>query len=542
MRSLLMVAVFWAAPAFSQGTADPLMNVISFTGSLEVLSGGKAISLRPGSAGYALKPGAELLVSSGDADLLCEGTIVRVTRGDSFLYIITEGQPSLIVRQGQVDVRTPDGKTRVYSAGQLAWLLSAPPAAMPLSPVSAGEPAPVPAEQSASPAWDPLKALAARMDERPRLSLELELRPFYRLRTLYDDNIYLVPAASPPVGGGVQSSLIMHNELGVRLSLPLSRRHKLEGGYSFKATSYSKQPKTNNAYDQTVDASFSFEPARGWQSKLWENYLNTEDPAFSEVVARERRWQNQAGGKVEGELGRRLVIGADLSHTRHHYLSPALAAVLDRWELVGGPSIGVRVMPKTVLSAAWRRQIIKYTAGRQADSRAHLLDLKLEGPLSEKIKGTVSAGAQLRDYDHPVAGLQSKARTLQSTVRLDYAASRLSSFSLGFSRSVNEAVAGGNLYYISTGGDLGARRKLQSLTFGADVGMQVDRYPGASTVGGLTARRRDELYRGGLTLDYAAKQWLSFGLSQQRLQRHSTFTREFNYKANRTALEMRVTF
>jgi hypothetical protein len=100
-------------------------------------------------------------------------------------------------------------------------------------------------------------------------------------------------------GGGVVGSWIHEQRAGSSFSLPLNRRHKLQADYELKYLAYSQAPRANNALDQSVSGDYEYTGIRGVKGRVWDKYLNTEDPAFSELVARHRRYSNETGLRLD---------------------------------------------------------------------------------------------------------------------------------------------------------------------------------------------------------------------------------------------------
>src|SRR6185503_11492065 len=133
---------------------------------------------------------------------------------------------------------------------------------------------------------------------------------------------------------------------------------------------YSKQPSANNNLSQKLDGAYSY---RGGliRAGVADAYLNTTDPAFSELVRREQRWQNVLAANAEyGHEGGALFVGIDASQKTDKYLSPALAAVLNGYDQLFGLKAGYWVQPKTRFYSAYHREIIHYSAGRAAHSKS----------------------------------------------------------------------------------------------------------------------------------------------------------------------------
>ncbi|MFH1724128.1 MAG: outer membrane beta-barrel protein [Elusimicrobiota bacterium] len=529
----------------AQTKADLKLQVIGFSDKLLLEVDKRPVRLAPGSSGYSLPSGARASIVEGDALLLVEETLVRADKGDSFTFLIAEGEGHMLVHAGEVEV-TPRGAAAVgVGAGQF----------VPLTGPKAGElPAPLrpplPEEPAPPAAWDPLAGLARAFDKmarfkKPELRLVIEVHPYYGLRQTYDSNIYLVPpdrANGARTGGGVRSSWITQNNLGADFAVPFNRRNRLDVVYDSKLTTYSRQPKANNSVDQLIKVAFAHKGRRGVSMRAWETYLNTEDPAFSELVARKRRTKADLGVSVDHARSRRFVYKLSGLHVLHKYLDPSLSSNLNRFELSIEGEAGIRLQPKTRLFAAYGRQIIHYSAGARKHSKSHRFGLGVDGRLTAKLSGRVQADAQLRRYDYAPAGGDRDVRNLLTSVQLVYAPGSRTNVRIGAFRRINEATFSSNRYYVATGASLGASHTYHKLKVSIDGSLQTDRYPESSTVSGESANRRDDLYGGTLSADYAVRRWLSTGIAYGRRQRHSRFSGQFNYKDDRTSFNLRVMF
>lgn len=547
--------------------------MVGFSEVLLLRVGDELIHLAPGSPGFTIPFGAKTQVVSGEAIILVGSAELRTDTGDGFIAVAAAGGPSLLVTDGFVDVVFPNGARVGIPAGQFTPLsvppaVLAPPAPPPL-PVPAPAPAPAPPPEPAAPSagpetaapspvpaappaegWDPLSALARGIEslasmKRPEFKLVVEMHPYYNLNMAYDSNIYLVPpdkADGSRSGGGVLGSFITTHNAGSKFLLPFNRRHAMDASYDVRAVNYSKQPSANNSVHQGVQVGYAYTGVRGVTGNLSEKYLSTADPAFSEVVAREQRFQNNLGFNLDIARSRRFVYTLEAEDAYHKYLNPSLASSLNRHEVSGGFKAGLLVEPKTTAYLSYRRGLIRYSAGKQSHSKSHQVGLGLKGRLAPRVSGTAEAGLLYRLYDVSPAPGDRVTRNLVSNIALAYEATSRLQLRLRVNRDINETTFSSNRYYTSTGLRLEAAHSYRRLSLGCNGQFQVDRYPEAVTLSGMTARRRDDLYGGGLTLDYKMRPWLSTGLSYSHMQRNSIFFGQFNYADDKTSVSLRLAF
>lgn len=547
----LAFALAWCAPSSRAG--EPALTIVSFSDALSLESGGQIVVLGEGSSAYAITPDRETSILSGEAVMQSGSASITAGPGARFSYLTTKDLPRLIVHAGSLRVAM-GGVGRSFGPGETFTLIAplapaepiveSPPMA-PSTPPMVSEPPPAAVSPETTPV--PEQAAPAPTSPPPAVAkggwkLNMELRPFYNLKESYDSNIYRVPRDKPgvTVGGGVVGSWITNNTLGAKLLIPLSRSHKAEAQYKLSATNYSRQSRANDAYDNSADFQYVFTGKR-LKAKGNNAFTNTEIPAFSELVVRERRWQNTTGFSLEVEQGRLLVYSVDGQHSVHKYVSRTLGGLLNHYEQQFGGSLGYRLMPKTKLYASYHRTIIHYSAGRSANSKGHSGDLGIEGQLSSKVKGKIQAGFHQRRYD-ALAGVPNTARGWQSGVDLNYNATRRINVTLNGSRSFTESTTNRNRYYIgsSVRGTIKFDQKRYAL--GINGSYQTDRYPESDTTGGRTALRRDDLYTGGFTADYKFREWLKASASYSHLARFSIFSGQFNYRAHVTGLDMSLSF
>ncbi|MBI5244361.1 MAG: outer membrane beta-barrel protein [Elusimicrobia bacterium] len=548
-----------AAPSRGQETVGA--RIVGFQDALTLRVADEVIQLGPGSMGYVIPAGAKTAVLAGEAMMLVGSALVKAGPGAGFIVVDVAGQAGLAVSNGVVEATLSDGTRVEYAAGQFLSPAAAgapspaakPPAAVFQPPEAVSPAAPAPAAQEAPP-FDPLTSLANAMSKlarlgKPEFKVVVDIHPYYRFDGTYDSNIYMVPkdrSNGTPTGGGVVGSWITSNNVGLRFSAPINRRHALEGGYDLKALSYAKQSKTNDTFMQAVTAVYAYSGLQGVKGKLTEGYLSTTDPAFSELVGREQRFQNNLGAQIDVARSRLFVYTLEGDHAFHKYLNPSLAALLNRWEASGGIKAGILLQPKTRLYAAFRQGVIHYSAGRRANSRSTQVGLGLSGRFSAKLNGLVEMNVNSRRYVEASAAGPQTVTSVLSAVQLSYQPGQRTQLSMRFNRNISESTFGSNRYYVATGLQFQASHAYHRLTFGANAQYEVDRYPEAGSVptanGPIIQSRRDDLYAGGGSIDWKLRPWMTLGIAYQRMQRFSIYSGQYNYADDRSSVNARLSF
>ena len=386
----------------------------------------------------------------------------------------------------------------------------------------------------------------------------LALKPYYKLSELYDSNIYLVPRdqrGSGQVGGGVRSSWITGNDLGLETELPWTRLSSMSLGYDFDSLLYATQPDANNTIDQAAHADYTHAGAHGLTYKAGDKYVNTTDQALSELIQRQRRWMNLAYASIDyAPVNGRLAGGVDADHETDKYLDPALGRLLNRYQEDAGFNIGYMVAPKTKAYVSYHRQIIHYTVNPAAgqsdsDNKSHSAAAGLSGELTAKIKGRVEAGMMYREYDAALFPGSSRAvRAPTVSTELTYQYDKDTKAVLNLTRLLEVSIDPSNPFYYSNSASFSFDRKFpRKVSAGIDLGVGKNQYLNSSAAvnadGGVTTGyRRDDFYQGGVRVEYDIQQWLSTGLAYVARTRNSTFTGQFNYADQVTTWNVKLQF
>lgn len=382
---------------------------------------------------------------------------------------------------------------------------------------------------------------------------QFALHPYYKFSEIYDSNIFLVPhdlQDGSQVGGGVRGSWITRNNLGLETNLPFAHINNLSLGYDFTSDIYSTDPALNDTINQSAHVDFVRSGPQGLTYKIGDQYANTTDQAFSELIQRKRRWMNIAYAELDYRPTKgRLAGGADVSHETDKYIDPAFAALLNRFEDRAGFNVGYMVQPKTKAYIAYHRGIIHYgvppaSGNPDKDSRSHTVSAGVDGALAPKAEGQVEAGMTYREYDAAaVAGAPRVNRSPMVAASVTYKPDPYSKMILTASRILQESIDPSNPFYYSSSVTLDADHKFpRKFTAGLSLSYAVDAYLNAQTSGTTTGNRRDDLYQGGLWVEYDIQQWLSTGLSYVYRERDSTLSGQFNYQDSQTAWNVALKF
>jgi hypothetical protein len=381
---------------------------------------------------------------------------------------------------------------------------------------------------------------------------QLALHPYYKLIEVYDSNIFLVPHDQPSgqVGGGVRSSWITKNDLGLEGNLPFHHINNLALGYDFEHDHYTTQPSVNDTINQALHADFVRDGAQGVTYKAGDQYINTTDQAFSELIQRQRRWMNRAYVEVDyTPRNGRLAGGVNADHETDKYLDPTIGAGLNRYQEDGGFNVGYMLQPKTKVYVSYERTIIHYTVNPlpgtpDKDNKSHTASLGVTGQLSPKISGQVEGGYTYREYDAvPFAGAPRIERSATVSTNVTYRPDQYSKVVLTLSRFLQESLDPSNPFYYSNNASLDMDHKFpHKVTAGIGLAIGIDQYSNAQAVGATIGNRRDDLYQGGAWIEYDIQQWLSTGIAYVYRERDSTFSGQFNYQDSQASWNASLKF
>ena len=392
----------------------------------------------------------------------------------------------------------------------------------------------------------------------------LALHPYFGAGGSYDSNIYLQPqshvrgqTANGGKAGPVRGSWITDTNFGLKASLPLAERHQLSADYDFIWHDYVKDPRINNSINQTLNASYAYEGTQGLSGRVKENYLNTSDPATTELVERQQRWENTVSAQAEYRpKGGHLFAAIDGSDIMDKYISNAgsIRTLMDHFTELVGVKTGWRFSPATRIYASYHRQLIHYTVHQPdpRDSRSNFVDGGVEGRIAPKLTGVIQSGAQFRAYDTASAvytGAAKNTATWMVSTALTYTPLERTSIDLLLSRNLQESTFFPSQYYVANNVGLSFKHKFPTkLTATLNMGMELDQYPGVTpasgqgSIGGATGKRRDDVYQIGPGLSYDIQEWLRASAGYLYRTRFSVFSEQFNYADQITTVGLKVLF
>jgi len=385
----------------------------------------------------------------------------------------------------------------------------------------------------------------------------LTVLPYYNWTESYDTNIFLAPpGGTPGAAGPVRSSWIMDNNLGFKAVYDYSPRHQFKLAYDFTALSYQGDggsaqvdPGTNNAIDQSLSARYAYDGPDGVTAKLGDDYINTSDPADTELTARDKRWENSVGGALEYSPSQQGFVSVDAEQRIDRYIADdaVIRALLDRIEETVGGRVGWYVGPKTKVFAAYHLQVMHFTADDPAvtgtpvrDNRADVIGVGVEGELAPKLTAQFQTGYTYTRYAAAALDTGSSISRIWSfNGSLHYTPWEKTDATLSLNRGLVPAVLGANQYYLATSAGLNLMHRLPSgFTVLANGSLERDEYGSPISIGGQSSGALyGNAYMAGAGAAYDFTDWARVALNFLYIGRFSNFA-AYDYVDRRTSFSL----
>jgi hypothetical protein len=402
-----------------------------------------------------------------------------------------------------------------------------------------------------------IDSLGDPREETPLQYGGLTAQAYYNLTETYDTNIFLAPPGGTP--GAVaprRASWIMDNNLGFKSVCDLSPHHEFKLAYDFTALHYQGDggaaqvdPGTNDAIDQSLAGRYAYTGPDGVTAKLLDDYVNTTDPADTELTARDKRWENLLGGEVEYSPAQEAFVSVDAEDQVDRYIAdnPQIRALLDRVQTTVGGRAGWYVGPKTKVFAAYHFQDMHFTDDDPAvtgtparDNRSDVLGVGVEGEVLPKVTAQFQTGFT---YTRFAAAAQdtgaSVSRIWSFNGGLNYKPWEKTEADLTINRGLVPAVLGANQYYTATSAGLSfLHRTPANVTLEAHGSVERDDYGSPISIGGQTGGALfGNAYMTGVGAAYDFSDWARATVNYVYVARFSNFA-AYDYIDHRTSVTL----
>ncbi len=211
---------------------------------------------------------------------------------------------------------------------------------------------------------------------------------------------------------------------------------------------------------------------------------------------------------------------------------------LQRDEYEGEVEAAFKLWPKTALLFSGVYGTIDHDTGKKSDSDYFDVLVGLRG--QPTAKSTVEAkfgyrGQDYDDYDNDFETVVFKGSLIEDFTSRD-------TLRLDFLRTSNETNYKDNAYYRNTFIAAGFKHGFTERVFGnIDFSYQRNKYPTETTEAAKTAKRKDDIWSGGVGLSYQLPKWFTADVKYEYSTRDCNFS-TFDYNNNRVSLGLTGSF
>ncbi|MHB8882362.1 MAG: porin [Thermodesulfovibrionales bacterium] len=290
---------------------------------------------------------------------------------------------------------------------------------------------------------------------------------------------------------------------------------------------YSKNHSENTS-SHNLEGGFQYNFRGGLSVDVVDQYSLSHNPrGTGQFFELDKFRANFFSTSLSYEAGDRMLLRLDYSNYRIHY-TEVRNDFRDRTDDAFSAYAFYKIRPRLALFGQYEYVNVDYDETFLPDSKEHHLFGGLRWDITERSKGSVKAGYAIKE---PKGSKRSTDLTYE--VGLDHRLTSRTTLNVNASRKYGESdvVSAGNFTVSDSVGAGLSQRFTPKLTARADLSYTRDRYQNDLVLGGQTGRLRDQYYKGGLGLEYAFKEWLSFDLGYTYSKRESNFTL-FDYVNN----------
>src|SRR5687767_6499225 len=342
----------------------------------------------------------------------------------------------------------------------------------------------------------------------PDLNLPgFRVTPFITQRAEYESNIFQTP-------NDEQDDVIFRTIPGILVKLPLGR-HRLDFGARMEILRFADHDNQDTEH-YFLFGKLALDFPGGLKAALTEDLAYTSDPPGTELTGRIESFTNVLSPSVEYAFSTRWALGADYVWT--HVDFESAVNQLDRDEHTFGITGFYKVAPKTDILLNLAYGFKEFVTATNRDVERYIGVVGVRGEITPRLTSTFRIGWEVREpensrltgYDGVVAGGDF---VFQPTDR--------TRFTLNAERFVAESVYLSNLFYVANFLTLTAEHKFTpKILATARAFGGTNEYPDKA---GRRSWRQDEIYGGGLGIDYQIQRWLAVGADYLYSRRYSNF-------------------
>jgi len=373
---------------------------------------------------------------------------------------------------------------------------------------------------------DPLRQKLTNSDLPDRTGFEVDpivMHAAFKTEVQFDTNVFL-----EETGEDFDVVTILAPSMG--LELPIGD-HNFSADYELKANIFGIH--TSHSYiDQSIRGLAEIN-LTDYKLTFANVYRRFSDRAGSEDVTHVKRQNNYMRAGV-GTLLEQLQFDVGYTFGVENFIDDEVIYTTltdsmsyhdkDRFLNVFDGTISYRFLPKTTLLLETYLGFIKYRNNKSSDSWFTESMIGLKGELTSKILTNLSAGVRYQDYrearmttDKDFIGLVVRGGATYNITKDD-------KIDLLLERNVYESMFNNMNYYNVNHAGLNYthffNKKISSRIFGY---YQLNLYPEKATVGGLEAKRNDQIFGLGAAFRYDINKWASVDIEYQHKKRRSHF-------------------
>ena len=360
----------------------------------------------------------------------------------------------------------------------------------------------------------------------PDLNLPgFRVTPFITQRVEYESNVFQTP-------NNEQDDVIFRTIPGILVELPMGR-HRLDFGARTEILRFADHDNQDTEH-YFLFGKLGLDFPGGLKAALTEDFAYTSDPPGTELTGRIESLTNVLSPSVEYAFARRYAIGADYVWT--HVDFERAVNQLDRDEHTFGITGFYKVAPKTDLLLNLAYGVKEFGSASDRDVERFIGVVGVRGEITPRLTSTFRIGWESREPDNSrltsYHGLVAGGDwTFQPTDR--------TRFTLITERFVAESVYLTNLFYVANFVTFAAEHKVTpKLLATARIFGGTNEY---SDKAGRREWRQDEIYGGGLGVDYQIQRWLALGADYSYTRRFSNFD-QFDYEDNVVGAKVTLSF
>ncbi len=358
---------------------------------------------------------------------------------------------------------------------------------------------------------------------------EVEFIRSLKVSQVFDDNIYLDSS------GSVSSSKTsIEPSLGVSLKKDGKSLYISGGG---DLIFYSEDSDRNNAQHVFAGLNGKFDFPCGISLVIKDNFMNTSDPATSELTKRTKRIRNHPEIILGYKFSERLSADLSGSLVLHDYQS-SFYSQYERNEISGGSTLFFQFLSKTSFLAKYKLGVIDYDSADK-DLNYSQIEAGITGQLTSKTKALIKGGYQIRSYKDAVYDdFSAPVATLDIESRL----SSYTELKIGGGYGIYESFYGSNTHFKSVKGNLSVdQRLLEKFILAAGIDYMKNMYPEKTVENSVEKKREDNIIDWVFGIIYEANEWMSLSADYKYRNRNSNHN-IYDYTNNRISGQVNVMF